>query len=391
MAKAADDIIEALRALAPEIRDRAVEAEAGRRMPIDLVGRLRQAGVFRMNTPVSHGGLELAFPEALAAISEAARADGAAGWTVMIGSASGLLFSRLPRETFDAMYAAGPDIIQAGLAGAPLGRAELAPGGYRVTGRWPFSSGCQHADWIIGLAVVTRDGEPVPGPAPGVPAMKIVALPAADWRVEDTWAVSGLKGTGSHHTTLDDRFVPDAQAFELMGPSCLPGPLYASIAAWIPLMHAAFAVGLAEGAIEDLVAMAGSGRQQLFARTPMRDSPVVQYELGQLDADLQAAKALLKVRAEGHWRLAETGGMDAPLVVPQSLQTGVWVTATCLKIAGDCFTLGGGAALYDASPLQRRMRDMHAAAQHAVVQLKHYQTLGAGRLGHQMGPGFAAG
>ncbi len=385
MPAAEETIVGKVRALAQEIRDRAGEAEAGRRMPLDLVAKLKTAGAFRMLAPRSHGGLEADFPTALETITEAARADGSAGWTVMIGSATGLLFSRLPRETFDAIYAGGPDVIQAGLAGAPLGRAEQAAGGYRVSGRWPFSSGCQHADWIIGLAVVTKDGTPVPGDQPGPPMTRIVALPASEWTIEDTWDVAGLKGTGSHHTTLADHFVPESQVFELAGPSCLPGPVYDAIGPWIPLMHGAFAVGVAAGALDDLVEMASGGRQQLFARTPMRDSLLFQYEFGELAADLEAARALLKVRADAHWARALEGKLGDPANMGESLQAGVWITAACVKITGAAFTLGGGQALYDASPLQRRMRDMHAAAQHAVVQQKHYQTLGASRLGHQPG------
>jgi indole-3-acetate monooxygenase len=382
MAGSADEVIENVRALAPEIRERASETEALRRVPPDLIGKLKAAGVFRMYAPESHGGLEVDFAEGLKAIAEVARADGSAGWAVMIGSATGLIFSRLPRSTFDAIFAKGPDLIQAGLAGAPRGRAERVKGGYRVSGKWPFSSGCEHADWIIGACLVTEGGEIVPGPAEGAPlSPRIVVLPAADWTIEDTWQVSGLKGTGSHTTVLEGVFVPEEQTMELAGPPCLEGPLYAALGPWIPLMHSAFAVGLAEGAIEDLVAMAQTGRQQLFARTQMQDSPVLQYELGKIDAELKAAQALLKTVAEAHWARAKAGTLNQPDAMPQSLEAGVWITTACVEIASGCYNLGGGGALYETSPLQRRMRDMHAAAQHAVVQKQNYQAIGAGRLG----------
>lgn len=381
MSEAAEKVVEAVRALAPEIRERAGETEAARRVPPDLIERLKAAGVFRMYAPQSHGGLELDFAEGLQAIAEAARADGSAGWAVMIGSATALIFSRLPRSSFDEIFAAGPDLIQAGLAGAPRGRAERVAGGYRVTGSWPFSSGCEHADWIIGACLVTEAGEVVPGPAGAPPAPRIVVLPARDWTIEDTWSVAGLKGTGSHTTVLKDVFAPDARTLELAGPPCLEGPLYSALGPWIPLMHSAFAVGLAEGAIDDLVAMAKTGRQQLFARAAMQDSPVFQYELGQLDAQLQAAKALLKARAEGHWARALAGTLGQPDSMPVSLQAGVWITSACLDVTSGCYSLGGGGALYESSPLQRRMRDMQAGAQHAVVQRQNYQALGAGRLG----------
>jgi len=154
----------------------------------------------------------------------------------------------------------------------------------------------------------------------------------------------------------------------------------------LTLIATAFAVGLAEGAIEELVEMAGGARRQLFARSRMQESPVFQYELGQLDADLAAARALTEQCAERHWARAEAGILGDPAAFAESLQAGVWVTETSLKIAAGCFTLGGGTALYETSPLQRRMRDMNGAAQHALVQRQNYLGLGAGRLGVS-GPG----
>ena len=381
MPGSAEEVLGKVRALRPEIRERAAEIEALRRVPPDLVDKLKAAGVFRMYAPESHGGLEVDFPEGLKVISEVARADGSTGWAVMIGSAGALILSRLPRQTFDQVFAAyGPDMIQAGLAGAPRGRAERVEGGYRVSGEWPFSSGCEHADFIIGACVVTEGGEPLPGPIEGMPLVRIVGLPAKAWTIKDTWSVAGLKGTGSHTTVLKDVFVPEAQTLELGGPSCLPGALYNGLGPWIPLMHGAFATGLAEGVIDDLIALARTGRRQLFARAAMQDSPIFQYELGQLAAEVAAAKALLEARAVLQWRRAQAGELGSPAVQPDSAQAGLWVTHAALKVADAGFVLAGAAALYDASPLQRRLRDMNAATQHAVVQKQNYQGLGAGLL-----------
>jgi alkylation response protein AidB-like acyl-CoA dehydrogenase len=372
----------AVRELAPEIRARAAEAEAARTTPRDLVDKLRAAGVFRMLTPKSHGGLELPPPEAFQAIVEAARADGSIGWTAMIGSATGLLLSRLPRASFDRIFAAGPDQIQAGLASMPGGKAEVVEGGYRVTGRWPFASGCQHADWIIGMALVTKDGEPQPGPMEGMPATRIMVLPANDWTIEDSWKVAGLRGTGSNHTTLADAFVPEDQTLDLMAsPSCLDGPMYGAVMPWLGLMHSAFAVGMAQGAVEELVQAAGGGRQQVFAKTPLRESPVFHYELGQLEAKLQAATAMYETAVARQWARALAGQLTEPGVIAECLQTAVWTTGASVEITEACFNLAGGPALYDASPLQRRMRDMQVARQHAAAHPKNYELLGAARMG----------
>jgi alkylation response protein AidB-like acyl-CoA dehydrogenase len=375
----ANEVVERLRGMQDAIRARAGEAEAGGRLPLDLVEQLKAAGVFRTYVPRSHGGLEMDFPEGLKVIREAARIDGSLGWVVMIGTAGPIIFARLPRHSFDDVYR-HPDVIQAGAAATPGGFAEEAEGGYITKGRWPFASGCQHADVILGNCAITRDGQPVIGPG-GMPLSKLMVLPASDFEIEDTWKVAGLKATGSHHTRLSERFVPQDRFFAMNDPGQIEGPLYAVMGPYIPLMHCAFAVGLAQGAIEDLVEMATGGRKQLFARSKMQESPVFQYELGQLDADFAAALALMEHLAERQWARAMAGRLGEPAAFAESLQAGVWVTETCLKIAQSCFTLGGGTALYESSPLQRRLRDMNGGAQHALVQRQNYQGLGAGRLG----------
>jgi alkylation response protein AidB-like acyl-CoA dehydrogenase len=146
-------------------------------------------------------------------------------------------------------------------------------------------------------------------------------------------------------------------------------------------MHAVFAVGVAEGAIEELVEMATRGRKQLFARASMKDSTVFQYELGRLDAELAAARALLDERTQLQWSRAQDSSIFRPETMAISMQAGCWVTDAGIKVCEGAYRLGGGTALYDSSPLQRRMRDLLAAGQHAVVQQQNYQGLGAARLG----------
>src|SRR5262249_14059719 len=156
---------------------------------------------------------------------------------------------------------------------------------------WPFSSGCQHADWIFGLCVMMENGKPLPGPA-GHPLIRACIRPASDWQIEDTWHVAGLKGTGSNHISLPERVVPADYFFDLMGGEwCVPGPLYQAVIQLIPLFHCAFAVGVAEGAVDALVALARTGRKQLWAASPLRESETFQGALGRVAADLEAARA----------------------------------------------------------------------------------------------------
>jgi alkylation response protein AidB-like acyl-CoA dehydrogenase len=342
------------------------------------VETLKEIGVFRALTPKSHGGLELDLLPAFDIMTALSRIDGSVGWCATISLGLPVIMSLLPRETYDQIYEHGPDVTAAGSI-QPAGVAEAVEGGWRVRGRWPFASGCEHADWIMGNCVMTRNGQPLPGPVEGVPMTRLVALPAHHWHIEDTWHATGLKGSGSHHVVLRDAVIPDANFVDLGGgASCLPGPLYAAPMHFIPLMHGPIAVGIAEGALSDIVDMAASGRQQLRAARPMGDTELFQAELGLAQAEFRAAKAYLETQTASHWGHARAGTLRNDGLMIEGTQAAIWVTKTCLGVAERCFTLGGGSAVYDSSPLQRRLRDLQAAAQHAAVQHRHY--VDAGRL-----------
>jgi indole-3-acetate monooxygenase len=144
----------------------------------------------------------------------------------------------------------------------------------------------------------------------------------------------------------------------------------------IPLFHSAFAVGIAEGALDALVELANTGRQQQRATVPMRASEIFQYELGHIEAELRAARAFCQVQARSHWHHALAGTLNDDALQAQGTQTAIWVTTTCVRVVDACFAAGGSSALYENSPLQRRMRDLHVEAQHAAVQQRHYVSSG---------------
>src|SRR6516165_1841700 len=363
MTNAAERLLVDIRELATGISSRAAEIESGRRMPPDLVEALRTIGVFRMFVPQSHGGLELDMPAALEIFEALSRIDGSVGWTAMIGGGCDMFASLLPRDTYEQVYQNGPDVIIAGTV-QPAGRAEAVAGGWRVKGRWPFASGCQHADWMFGLCVMTEAGKPLAGPAGegGPPLVRGVFLPAREWYIEDTWYVAGLKGTGSHHIALRDTVVPAANLFDLVnGVPCLPGPLYQAVREFLPL--------------------ANTGRQQQQAAVPMRDSETFQGELGRIAAELRAARAFLQVQAASHWRHALAGTLKDEALHTQGTQTAILLATTCVRAADACFALAGSSALYETSPLQRRLRDLHVVAQHYNVQQRHYVNAGKLLLG----------
>jgi alkylation response protein AidB-like acyl-CoA dehydrogenase len=365
-------VLDGIRKLAPEITARAAEIEAARCVPPDLIDQLKSIGIFRLFVPRSHGGLELAFLAGLEVIRALSRLDGSIGWIAMASSGGSIFVTLQRRETYERIYRNGPDVTLCG-SGQPAGVAQPAPGGFRVSGRWPFASGCKHAEWMAGFCIITDDnGDPVAGPH-GQPLVRGAALPAEDWEIEDTWHATGLKGTGSHHIVLRDVLIPEANFFDVEGGvPCVPGPLYPKVLPLLPMFHAAVAVGIAEGAVDELVTLAQTGRQQFRAATPMRESEIFQLELGRISADLRAGHAFFEAQTAEIWHRALAGTLNDESIHVEATQAAVWITTTCVRVADACFALAGASAVYESSPLQRRLRDLHAAAQHAHTQQRQY-------------------
>jgi alkylation response protein AidB-like acyl-CoA dehydrogenase len=372
----ADRILSEVRVLAPKIAARVGEAEAARRIPTDILQMLKSAGIFRMSVPQVFGGLELEFPAVARVLQALARIDGSIGWISTVANVAATLLPAFARATCEEFYRNGPDRLCAG-ASLPAGTAIAEGGGLRVNGRWPFASGCEDADWLVGFCVLIEDGKPVPGPAEGVPATRGVCLPARYWQIEDTWHAIGLRATGSHHIVLKDVFVPASNIFDLASPQpFLSGPRYTAPMQFVTLLHGSIALGLAQGALDDIIIMAQSGRKQQRAAVPMRDSEVFYYELGRAQAEFRAAQAMFEAQAVSHWRHALAGTLHGEALSAEATQSVIWVTEVCLRVVQSCFALAGGAAVFESFPLQRRLRDMLSAAQHVEVHQRHYAQAG---------------
>lgn len=367
--------------MARRIAARSGEMESQRRIPADIMADLRAAGVFRLFVSRKQGGFELDLMDALKILVELARIDGSVGWNAMTSSVISLFLPLLPEQTYKRIYRNGPDVVFSG-SSRPSGTAVPAKGGWRVTGRWPFASGSQNANWIAAFCVPTADGEPLLNAA-GQPRIGAVCLPAEDWQVHDTWYVAGLKATGSNDIELRDRTVPAANMVDLDASApCVSGPLYQVVEPLVPFLHSAPALGIAEAIVDDLIALANSGRQQLMAPTRMRDSETFQFELGRVVADLRATQAYFQAEGQDFWRHAVAGTlMDDGLRPAELTQAAIWITESCVRIADACFALAGASAVYDSSPMQRRLRDLHVVGQHARIQRRQYAGIGKLLLG----------
>jgi len=212
-APAEHPVLATARQLAPSLSLRSEEIETARRIPADLAQALAEAGLFRMVVPEAYGGFELHPAVVIETVETLARADGSTGWCVMIGALTAMCSAWLPEPEARLIYGA-PDVITGGVA-APLGRAELVEGGYRVSGRWAWASGSQNCRWLVGGVVVTKDGAPRMV-REGVPEMRLVLFPIEDVTLHDTWYASGLCGTGSGDMEVRDLFVPAERSTSLV-------------------------------------------------------------------------------------------------------------------------------------------------------------------------------
>ena len=259
---------------------------------------LLAAGCFRMLVPRSHGGPELDLPAQMQVLEELARADASVAWTVMIGSVGPALFRMLPRASFDALYAAGPDVIVAAVSN-PTGTATPVEGGYRVTGQWAFASGCQHAHWFIGHCVVDDGREP---------PVRMMVLPPSDVEIKDTWSVSGLCGTGSHDVVANGAFVPDELSFVVFGgePSVDVPPLRIPEVTRAAIQIASVTIGVAQGALDEILALA-LDKTPSFAEGPLVSNPLFQNQFGEAETQLRAARTALRAEADIAWAKARAG------------------------------------------------------------------------------------
>jgi alkylation response protein AidB-like acyl-CoA dehydrogenase len=368
VARTARDVTDAVTRLAPTISARASEIEAARRLPDDLFVDLKDAGCLRMLLPPSHGGLGVTLPDAMRVYEALSRADASVGWTVANCSGAWCDFAGLPRAAFDAVFSGGADVTVAGVF-APSGVAERVDGGYRVSGRWAFASGCQHCDWLFGNCL-----EDVGGGR----RMRTVVFSASDITIEDTWTVSGLCGTGSHHFTADDVFVPIARTCAtLEAEPCVDVPLVRiPTPPLFALAITSVALGVAQGALDDILAMAG-GKTPLLAGAPLAANPLFQYQLATAHTDLRAARGLVYEEARSAWAAAAG---RRPFTMEHRARiraTAAWATARATDVVDFAYHAGGGSAVYAENALQRRMRDIHAITQHFLIKPDTLTTVGA--------------
>jgi alkylation response protein AidB-like acyl-CoA dehydrogenase len=356
-------------------RELAAETENRRELPEDLLARLRDSGLLRAGAPREVGGLELAPDVALRCAEEVARGDASAGWCVSIAITSSLLAAYLPAESRDELFGDGQGIA-AGVW-APRGKARSVDGGVAVSGRWAFCSGISHADLLFAGCFVeggaSSEGER--------PTPSVVALRKEDLQIQDTWHTLGLRGTGSHDAVADGVFVPGSRVLSLFDGPVLDRPLYRfPIFGFFALSIAAAALGNAQSAIDDLVALAAGKVGQGSTRTLAERAPT-QVSVAAAEASLRAARALYYAAIQSAWEAAQ-GHEPAPVALRNELRlAATYAVRTSADVVRSMYDLGGGTAIYDDSPIQRRFRDAHTATAHFQVNEASFQLPGRILLG----------
>jgi alkylation response protein AidB-like acyl-CoA dehydrogenase len=373
-------LLAAVQDLEPQIRDSHEQIELARRLPPPLVKAMAQSGLFRMCVPRSLGGLEVDPGTFVRVVEAAAMVEGAVGWCLFVGAASGLQAAYLPEAVAREIYGRDPTVVTCGVY-APKGQAAPVEGGYRVTGRWPLASGSQHSSWLAGNCVVVDGGRPRLG-ADGAPELRLVYFPATDCEILDTWHSGGLRGSGSHDVAVADLFVPGERSFPLFtGRSELTGPLYRGpVTTWQFAAAAAVPLGIARTAITTLKELA-VGKVPAFQRDPLREQIQVQVRVAQAEALVRSARAFLFDALEELWASVASG--DEPTVERSLLLrlASAHAAESALQAVELMYRAGGSSSVYAHSTLDRCMRDVQVAAQHVSFAPVIYERAGRVFLG----------
>jgi alkylation response protein AidB-like acyl-CoA dehydrogenase len=373
------DPVTAAAALDAEIRSRSAAIERDRRLPADLVAELARAGLFRLGVPASLGGLEGDVATTFRAIEAVSIADGSTGWCVMIGATSGLLAGYLRSDVAREIYGPEGAVVTGGVF-APRGKATVDGGSFVAGGRWPFASGCQHCDWLMGGCVVVENGR-MRRLESGAPDSRMLLFPRTEATIHDTWDVAGLRGTGSHDMEISDLRVPIERSVSLIRDRpAEPGALYEfPVFGLLAIGIAAVATGIARRAIDELSALA-TAKTPTGSSRRLAERSAVRAEVARAEAELRAARAFVFEAIERGTQEAEHGRISVAARTSLRLAA-THATASAARAVDRMYEAGGGSSIYAGSALQRCFRDVHVATQHAMVASSTWELAGRIALG----------
>jgi alkylation response protein AidB-like acyl-CoA dehydrogenase len=368
-------VLDAMRAILPDIEAAAEETERNRGLDGDLLVRMQAAGLFRMMIPKARGGEEMTPLQVLRVVEELSRADASAGWTAMVANGFNAILGLFPVEAIDEMLANGPDLRMRG-ALAPKGRLVEVDGGYLISGQWPFGSGSYQYDWVVGSGLVF-DG-PAPRMVDGQPVIMLAAVRPDEAKFLDTWNSVGMRGSSSHDFVLDDVFVPAHRVANMMGQSNLTSPVHRLPFPVITTgQHTAISTGCAMAALADLGKLARTKRPAFKPDQKLVDDPVFANRFGELVARLDGLRSYADAIMDDTWELACSDYPITPGDGARARSMCAKVSLDCVDLVNEAMTLAGSTIVYSDHPMQRRWRDVRVAAQHAAASTDSYSALAA--------------
>jgi 3-hydroxy-9,10-secoandrosta-1,3,5(10)-triene-9,17-dione monooxygenase len=373
--------IDALRDVGEELRNQAAVSADERRLSETTVKILRETGVMRLVQPARYGGLEAdprCFVEAMMA---AAEYDGAAGWVLGVVGVHNWHIGLYADSVQQEVWGDDPDTWISSSYNY-VGRATRVEGGFRLTGRWSFSSGCEHAQWVfVGGVVFDDDGNPQ--------EMRHFLLPRAEYEIIDVWNVAGLCGSGSNDIKVTDAFVPEAHSMswpDLQAHNCPGTEVNTSALFRLPwgsmFLNAVTAplVGMARGMLNESAAMIKQRVSGYIAPGPLAGPfdakriwpAVTMARLAEVSCEIDAARVqMLDNLGDVYSYVSSPDGGAGAGAVPVEVRARarrdqVMAAKRSTDAANTIFSLAGGRGLSLKSPIQRLWRDAQAGAHHVV-------------------------
>ena len=350
-------------ALIPVLRERAPAAEKLRRIPDESIADLMASGLIRATLPSRLGGAEVDYRTMMELVALISRGCASTGWVYCNLASCTFKLALWPREAQDEIWEADRDALLTGNLIFPCGKATRVEGGYRLSGRWPFGSGIDHACANFFGAMVV-DEEPQ--------EFRIFLVPKGEYTVLDTWHASGLRGTGSNDAAVDDLFVPAYRTIDAAETrhGAAPGnavntgavyrlPLFAMFFTWV----GAAVLGIAEAAVEGYVE-ATRTRAAHYSGQRIAELGTIQVKIAEARAAVAAARRIYLGNCDEAKAIAETGALPDEEARARYRAEGAYAAKLCCQAVDLIVAASGGGGVYDRNPLSRAFRDIHAGAAH---------------------------
>jgi len=388
MTVAEAQLLDTVKEIGPLLHALGDEGERSRRLPKRAFDALADAGLQRMFTPKSLGGLEVDPITCARVIEEVGRYDSAAAWALQSGNSGAWWSARLPDTGVEEIYGSNPNVLMAAAFHPPQTAVEVS-GGYRVTGRGPLASTVHDAEWLLLTAIVMHDSQPKM--IDGTPEVIAVVLRTREAQIVDTWDTLGMRGTDSNDVAVDDVFVPTSRTFRLV-PAFTPSKHYQGALYRFPgiaeasVIVAPVLLAIARGAIDAFLELARS-KTPFGSTRLLRDRLTVQNALARAEASWRSARALFYDSLDVGWKRAVA---SEPFTLEQKadlLLAGVHAAHSSWKVVDHMHRLAGTSAIYRRSRLERHLRDAMTLRHHGFVSESKYESVGQVFLG--LPPEFA--